>query len=375
MTITNDDTLDQLNAAAQADQAEWDAAFAKQFGDDPDAVTDDADRSGGTDDSGTGDSTAGPPSGEAQTQPASTPDADQGSDAPAGAGADVSQREGSAADGTFTVPLSDGSTAQLTAEQIRHMAEIAGWAQALPDETRQQFAAIEQRRAVAVDQAEYERFRGWQQSQQTQRGTSTPADPWADFADELNADQRAELNRLQQDSAELERMRMQPSQQQIVDAVVEGQRREMRFMSAQNQWADDNGLSGEEADQLLHTAIQSGAIGQFVQRHTRYSPTGQELSVDIEAAARQALDFTLFQNPDLHTRVLTARQQAAAGTGTPPQSTPTTDPVAAKKARAASVASAPSASVPQPPSDPRQMTDQQRTAAIADFIRQSTADT
>lgn len=265
----------------------------------------------------------------------------------------------------YTVKLADGSTATFQEDQIRQMAEVTAWAQALDDETRQAMSAIESRRAKAVELQEWEQYEAWKATRpQAQAQT---ADVWADVIQDLDPEHRDAFLQLQRDAEAGRRAQSQPSPELVAREAIalesKAQRREMEFMSATNAWADERGLTGEEATSLLNVAIQAGAVGQFIERNRRLSPTGQELSVDVTAAARQSLDFALMQNPELHTRVLSPQSSVT---------TPSNDAVSAKKARAASVASAPSASVSQPPSDPRQMTEQQRHASMADFIRNST---
>lgn len=368
----NLDDLQQVNTALAASDAEWQAQFAAAVA--ADARTPETD---GVVDTALDTAFAGPPVDDAgadvttddtatstvqeQTQPSPATEVDASdvnADA-AGAGSDVGGATDTApADGSFVVTLADGQQATVTQDQLRSLVELGGWAQGLSEEQRAAIAQVTDGKARAVPTQDYEQFEGWRQSRPKQQDTS--------WMDDLDPEARAYVSNLQQAAARAAELESRPSPAQSAEAVYELQRQETMFRSSANQWFNDRGLDTDAGGALFEKMLHTGAIEAFMPRFTQHHPvTGQPAGLDVDGLARACLDFTLVQDPELHNRVLNARTAAPATPATPPA-------VAQKIARASSLATAPSASVSQPPSDPRSWTPQQTTSAIADFLREQT---
>jgi hypothetical protein len=290
------------------------------------------------------------------TDPPSPPsgvsaDATAQADAPTGAVADGAPPAGDGAVSTFAVSLQDGTTVELTEAQVRSMAELSGWANSLPVEMREQFAAIEANQAVAVSRADYERLMALQQAGTTPGGT--------DY-DDLDPDVAARVRELEAENARFRAEANQPDPQTLATQQVELVRRANEMHSRVLEWAGERNLTEADAQVLLDSAVRANVIPNIVESHRTYNPvTGALMAdADIRTVADQAMSFALTMNPNLYERAMTP-------TPTPSRAA---DAVSVKKRNSASLAAAPSASVPQPPSDPRSMTPQQRQEAMAAAI-------
>lgn len=374
----NVDDLQQVNTALAASETEWQQQFAAASAADAresaneqiDEATANAWGAGFTPESTTTATTAtdapvatdgtATSTVQEQTPPSGTTPADAGQD-PASAGSDVGDADDKAtpSDGSFVATLNDGQEVTLTLEQLQGLVELGGWAQALPNEQRAQIAQVTEGRGQVVDTGELERFRAWQQ-------TNRPAaQPDTSFLEDLDPEARAYVQRLQTDAARAQELESRPTPAQSADAIYELQRGEMEFRSGANQWMESRGLDAESGGQLFERMLHTGAIQAFMPKFTRrHAITGEQVGVDYQGLARAALDFTLVQDPELHSKVLTS---AAA----PPRQT--TPPALAQKiSRASSLATAPSASVSQPPTDPARMTPQEQNAGMAAMFRELT---
>lgn len=369
-STVNPDDLQQMNAALAASDAEWQQQFAQ-------AVAADARDETGT---GTGDGFdeqlaaafgAPVPADEAppadvttddtatstvqeQTPPV-TPEADPD---PVGAGSDVGSVDDKAApsDGSFVVTLADGTEATVTNDQLAQLVELGGWAQTLSDEQRAAIAQVTEGRAKPVPTTEYEQYEAWRQSQR-------PRTQDTSWIEDLEPEQQAQIRQLQQQAAQVQELASRPSPSQVIAAQDNLARQEMEFRSNVNQWVNDRGLDSETGEQLFTQMVNSGLIQHMAGQYTtRHPVTGEPTGINIPALARDAMDIALVRNPELHTSVLSHT--------TPAQQTPATPPAVAQKiARASSLATAPSASVSQPPSNPAQLNGQEQRDAIAAFLR------
>lgn len=275
---------------------------------------------------------------------------------------------------TFQVPLEDGTTATLTDAQIRGLMGLSGWAHSLPEETRQSFAAIESGRAVAIPREEYELYAAWRNAGGQQQQLTQDDLDWEDMTP---AQQRAFQQLYQQNqqlSQYVQQVQQQPDPRLVQQSTQQIEQRTEQFRQATASWAASRGLDDETREQILRRAIDSGVISTLVQNQRSYNPVNGQVirEADYDLVARQAMDFALTLDPELHQRVVANSLTPQQISSTPP---PTQSPgsstraaVESRKARASSLASAPAASVPQPPSDPRQMTPQQRQAAMAAAI-------
>lgn len=221
---------------------------------------------------------------------------------------------------------------------------LAAWAEGLQPQTREAFAAIETGAAVPVTRADYERFLAWSQMQ-----SRDDADNFDD--DDPTAREVAALR------AEVARMRQQPLVEQYNQTA---DRATNIFVQTAESYAESRGLSEGEMGEVFQYAINAGVIGSIADSMRQYSPTGQLVrDADYGEVARRSFDFALVNHPQF-------RDRALAG---PPSGASAPDPTAIKKARAGSLASAPSAAVSTPSIDVRQMSDFDRRSAMADELR------
>lgn len=277
-----------------------------------------------------------------------------------------------AADAHLAIPLPDGSTHDLDVQSAQGLLALASWAQA-NQQHAPAFAAIEQGQAIAVSRADYEAFQAWQSTR------STPSKATEDAYDtlaEVDPEAAAEFKRLRDENARLTAEHNAPAQQtawqrQQLEAQMSNSERE--FLTASASWAQENGVDEDTADRLLRKAVELKVVGGFVAAGQTINPANGQVLVParMETVARQSLDFALATEPELFNQVATRR----AGTSTADTSHVTDDArrdaIGAKKARAASLSSTPSASVALPAKDVTKMTDSEHTAAISAAIAQA----
>jgi hypothetical protein len=251
----------------------------------------------------------------------------------------------------LAIPTPDGGTFELDVPTAESLLALGAWSQGLAPETREAFAAIEQGQAIAVDRQDFERFNAWRQTQ----------DAGNDY-DDLDP---AVAQRIAQLEAENAQLRVQPLANQN---SAQADQATSAFLDTANAYAAQRGLSEAEMGTVFQQALNANVIGAFAEDMRVYSPSGVLLrDADYAEVARRAFDFALVQNPHLHNRILTAAADNFVG-GAPATDTqsgaPAPDPTAIKKARAGSLASAPSAALATPPIDLRSMSPQDITAAM-----------
>jgi hypothetical protein len=302
-----------------------------------------------------------------------TPSGESGDDAPDDTGVHgVSDNEGAPSPTTYNVTV-DGQTLALDERAMQEMVALTQWAQNLDPRAAQAMAAVEQGHAVAIGLDEYEAFRAWQAAGQpvTREGAGGRNAP---DLDDLDPDTREAVQALMAErdalAAEAQRLSARPDasavlrEQQRIASIAE------TFDASAAAWGQERGLSDDEMERVYAAAVSAQVIPTLVERDRVLNPVNGQVirDADYGRVARQALDFALLQDPDLHTRVLN-RQVSGAPVATPV--VPAVDPVAAKKARAGSLSSAPSASTFTPSRDPRSLTPQERVQAMADDLRAS----
>lgn len=181
------------------------------------------------------------------------------------------------------------------------------------------------------------------------------------------------------------------------------------------EYATQRGLSEPEINQIVQGAVRAGIVPVTEAKYTQTNPiTGQPIAMaDPYQVVFESLDYALWQDQALYQSVAARQhaqqtaptaptapvspapgvaapvpphQQAPVYPGTqPPAGVPTVngaasatpaqpttpsylDPILAKKAQAASMATAPSANASLPPVDPRTMTREQTANAMAGDI-------
>lgn len=259
-------------------------------------------------------------------------------------------------------------------EVVQRALSLDAWAQQLPDATRAAFGAIEQGQAVAIPRADYDRFVAWQNQQQT-------ADRDADLA-EIAVDNPALYATIKAQRDKLDALGSQQGGQGGLGGVAPQpapltpqadanlNATATAFDTTIRSYAQEKQLSQPEIEALAAHVVQEQILPFLMERNTlRNQATGAVLrDPDPSQVMRQALDFALTRNPALHTAVL-SRAATPATTSGAPTSPAVTDPVTAKKARAASVATAASTAVPPNQRTIRQLSDKEvmdaMTAEIA----------
>lgn len=258
---------------------------------------------------------------------------------------------------TFTVEI-DGQKLELTEDHIRHLVSLQGWAQSLPREVAEQFQAIEAGRARAVEQAEWEAYQRWA-AQQRPAGGAPAIDP-----DELEPEV-AEVLRRQQ--AELQALQAERDQRLV--AQQRDQHTEIigHLEAAQARFAEQHKLSPEQVEAVAEYTASLRVLPQMVEAARVYSPTGQLIQdADYEQVFSRALEVGLNAHPTLSNEVIERRvaERLAAERAR-------SEAVDGKRARAASLASVPSAAVPRDPQMNVQRLSSADTAAqVAAVIRQ-----
>lgn len=259
----------------------------------------------------------------------------------------------------------DGDQAvEFSDQQVQEALAFAAWGTQLPDETRAAFAGIESGQAVAIPRQEYDQFQAWraQQDRSTRDADLDRLDVDPDVA-KVISDLRDEVAQLRGAPAS------SPVSTQVgpqgVDPTLDANltATAQRLDEAAAAYAQDHNLTDAEFQALYTAAINANVIPAIAESMAFKNPvTGAVISpADPGEVIRQALDFALVRNPALHSAVT---ERAASSTSTSTTPLPGTDAVTAKKARAASVASAPSASVTPPRRDAASLSPQETVAAI-----------
>ena len=261
---------------------------------------------------------------------------------------------------------------------VERALSLMAWAENLPQQTRDAIGMIESGQAVVIPRADYDQFVAWKNQQdKSQRD--------ADLSNlDVDPDVAKLISELRDKVATLEAQQQQqggvdPQYQAQANAELSALNREIA--AAQHEYAQTRGLTAEEAEALMATAVQAEVIPIFMQQYAVRNPvTGALLQYpDMRKVTEAALDFALTQHPNLHEKVIAARQNKATPTAgaTPSQPEPAQSEedrkVAAKKARAASLATAPSGAVAPPPATVKSMSEHDRIMAMAREIEQALA--
>lgn len=306
---------------------------------------------------------------------------DPSGDAPTGAttaSAPVADDASQVESTPFTVTLPDGSTHDITQDDALRLLGLEGWARNLPPETREAFAAIEARQAAAVPLADFEQFQAWRLTQQRTQQEAQLASALDNIDDLADPETVAAVRAMQQSNAQLQadlqraNAALAGNQAQNINASVQGVRGE--FEQGVAEWAAERGIEDEAIlDRLFTAAVDARVIPSLVQGATLYNPaTGMVArQADMGVVARRAMDFALISDPELHTSVLSGGGDARGGAPATPGTDTPGNVVALKRSRSSSLASAPSASVPNAPTNPVSMSHPDYIDGMAKFIAQS----
>jgi hypothetical protein len=247
---------------------------------------------------------------------------------------------------------------QFTDDQVQRALLLNAWAERLPEQTRVAFAAIEEGQAVAVSRADFDQFKSWREQQ-------TRAQRDADLANlDVDPDVAKLVTSLRDEVAQLRGQASPVSRQD--DPVVANVNANLdataqRMDAGARAYAAERQLTEAELQSLFAAAVSAEIIPKLAEANAVTNPlTGAVIQpADPAVVIEQALDFALVRNPVLHTAV--AQRRATAPT-TP---TPADAALTAKKARAASVASAPSTAVTPSPRTSKDLSPQERVDAMA----------
>lgn len=228
--------------------------------------------------------------------------------------------------------------------QVRRGLELVAWADSVPQELRAALGAVESGQAIPIPRARYDAYVAWEHAQQTQtRDTdleSLDADPRVIEMLRQQRDQIAQLTQAQQST---------PAPSNVDPNLTAWA---MHMDNAAVEWGKARNLSDDETRTLWQAAINAGTVRILATQNARYSPTGAFVGpADPRSTAYQALDFQLSRDPNLHAAVIQRTTPAApttnpatAGGSTPHTPAHDDSAIMAKKARAGSLAAAPSAS-------------------------------
>lgn len=294
-----------------------------------------------------------PDPGPVDDSAADAPGPDGDSDQAAAAG-DTPPVEPAAAP-SITLDL-NGEPVTIDEAHARQLVALQGWAQSLPDETRTQFAAIERGDSVAVPRSEFEAFQRWREQSGTGGGRPAQIDP-----DDLDPDAAAYVRQLEAETEQLRRAQQAVAAQQVGS---EQQRALAAIDEVSGRFAEQYGLTQQELELVHEQTAALQIVPRLLAANSVYSPSGQLIAEpDYDAVFTQAFQAGLTAHPQLREKLVqseVARQLAAERAAN--------DMVDGKRARAASLASVPSAALTRDPQAPR-MSTQDMSAAIAAELR------
>lgn len=348
-TLSTPSLPDDLQAAFDADP-DFGAAIQARFGSD-DAVTPAA-----TSADATGQGDADDPAG------APAADAVDGAAAPQVDGASTASEPT-----VLHVPYGDGQTFDLDVDAAQRLLAVGSWAKSLEPHAND-IAALEQGTGKVIPNADYEAFTAWQRTRSsTEAGRVAQTDEALQQLRDLDPEAADQLDALRAENARLTAQAPAPADHsQSAFTAQHVEQRQAQFESAVNTWRESRGLTEAQAGDLLHLVVSSGTLAQIVNNNRVFSPSGQLLQdADLSRVADIAMNFALANDPVLYNEVAARSSAAAASLSAADEA------VALKKARGASLASTPSASVSLPAKDPRSMSESERVAAMADVIRSS----
>lgn len=264
----------------------------------------------------------------------------------------------------------DGDTPHtFSDEQVQRGLVLNAWAEGLPEQTRASFAAIEAGQAVAIARAEFDQFQAWRETQtrstrdaDLERLGLDADDPVVQLIGGLRDEIAALKGTGAPTSTSTSTSPLAASAQDFQGTVNSNlDATAQRLDAGARAYATSRGLSEPELDALFNAAVAAQVIPALAENLAIKNPaTGMVIQpADPALVIEQALDFALIRNPALHTAVV---QRQATAPAQPPA--PVDAAITAKKARAASVASAPSAAV-TPPRSTQGLTPQEQVNAMA----------
>lgn len=281
----------------------------------------------------------------------------------------------------YVVPLPDGTSLTLNTEQVHALLGLNEWASSLTDDQRRALNDVEEGRAAAIPVTEYQRYLAWQQSQtqlpppssgQSVQPSHLPAPTpvqQPSFNPDLSADPDLAryVQSLQASVADLTNkvtdLSQRPDPSSVVNQAFAHQNRVQRdtgiIIEVGNTFAAEHGLSPDELRTVKEQVRDSGLLGKYA----REGQTPEQFA----KAVQHALDDATWVDPTIRAKFIDA--QVSAQLDKERAALTLTD---TKKARASSLASAPSTAVTLPARDPNQpYTPQEMEAGIAQALREA----
>lgn len=249
-------------------------------------------------------------------------------------------------DGHTRVTLQSGEYVDLNPDQIEYMLQVNTWLDTVPAEVKQQWGDIQEGRARAVPAEAYAAYDAWRAAGSPTPGT--PAAPAKPDLSDLDPDQLAYIQSLESRAAPT--LPASAPDAPNYDALAAAQRanieRGMELRSTVSEinaeFAERYSMSNDQLQHLTRVASELNIVPQIMEKHRRYSPTGQLIQdADFRVVATEAYAMAMASDPTLsniHDTYVYNQRLAASQTANA-----TTD---AKKARAGALATAPSTTVP-----------------------------
>lgn len=297
------------------------------------------------------------PAGDAPVPPSVGDDDEPAADDPPAAAADPI--EPSAEDAPVDDPGShldlevDGQKFSLNTQQAEYLLRVNTWLETLPDETKQQWAGIEAGTHVAISAQEYQQLKAASQAPAAQQ----PRSPRVPDLDDLDDDTAEYIRSLearvpqQQAGGQQDLPPGTPPQQQPDPAELqaafrhqEEQRTNMmrELETTNNSYKERYGLTDEQLTHLEEVTANMQVIPTIQRNLTQYSPTGQVIrQPSFGEVVDRAYEIAMSQDPAL--RQIRDDMIYNARVAQDSQRNQATN---AKKAKAGTLASAPSAAVP-----------------------------
>jgi hypothetical protein len=241
-----------------------------------------------------------------------------------------------------------GQQYELNQDQVNYLLQINSWMESMPEETRQKWAGIEDGSMVAVSKEEYVRLT----STLPPAPAAPPPTPDLTYVDD---DVKQYIERLQQSAtppaptvdSPAPTVDAGPSPTDIAAAAQRQAERSIalrgEIATVTEEFATSYEMTPEQINRLQEVTVKLGVVPTLASQRAVYSPTtGQIISeAPMAEVMKQAYEIAMNTDPELKQlhddRVfnerLAAQQQANQRTNE-------------KKARAGSLASAPSAAVP-----------------------------
>lgn len=271
----------------------------------------------------------------------------------------------------YEVTTPSGDQLSLTGDQINYMVQLHNWISSKDQAVKDQWRDIESGTHTTISREDKSAYDAWVQAGRpttTQPGIERPAfDP--SFVDQKFLDYVDTLEqKVKQTGAPHSVVQPTPppsmSEQdmQARATVLANQRVQLQQALDQSTAAirDKYALTADQIVRLNQATTSLNVVPGLVEKHRTRSPLGDLISdAPMETVFTEAMEMAMSSDPALRPvyEQYVVTQHTAANAST-------IAAVGAKKANAASLASAPSASVPGTEIDPRKMTHQQRHDAM-----------